>query len=76
MWWDMLLVKDIQRGEKNMNVGQLRFLTRDVDPDTEVMLKIELGNVKEDGSVYADATTIDYSDVEKHQILYIEANEY
>lgn len=59
-----------------MNVGQLRWLLRDVDPDTEVMLKIELGNVTENGSVYADATEIDYSDVEKHQVVYIEANEY
>ena len=59
-----------------MNVGQLRYLLRDVDPDTEVMLKIDLGLVEETGPVFADATEVNMVDVEKHQTVYIEANEY
>lgn len=59
-----------------MNVGQLRYLLRDVDPDVEVCLMINVGSLSESGAVYASATDIDYSDVEKHCVVYVEANEY
>ena len=51
-----------------MNVGFLRWLLRDVDPETEVMLKL--------GDDYMYATDVDFNDLEKHDVVYIEANEY
>ena len=59
-----------------MNVGFLRWITRDVDPETEVSLKINVGNLTETGEIYAYATDVDFSDVDVNNILYIEANEY
>lgn len=58
-----------------MNVGQLLFYLRDVHPDTEIMLMIPGTRIKE-GDTYAFLTTVNEIDVEKHDILYLEASEW
>ena len=58
-----------------MNVGQLLYYLRDVHPDTEIKLMI-LGTQIKEGDTYADLTTVNKIDVEKHDILYLEAEEW
>ena len=58
-----------------MNVGWLLYYLRDVPPDTEISLMIPGTQIKE-GDTYADLTTVNKVDVEKHKILYLEAEEW
>lgn len=58
-----------------MNVGWLKHYLRDVPPDVDIVLMIPNTQIKE-GDTYADLTTVNYVDVEKHQKIYLEAKEW
>ena len=58
-----------------MNVAWLLYYLRDVPLDTEIMLMIPETQIKE-GDTYADLTTVNKEDVEKHKRLYLEAVEW
>ena len=58
-----------------MNVGWLLYYLRDVPPDTEVMLMIRETEIEE-GDTYAYLTTVNKKDVEKHNTIYLEAEEW
>jgi hypothetical protein len=58
-----------------MNVGWLLHYLQDVPLDTEIKLMIPGTEIKE-GDTYADLTTVNYEDVEKHGTLYLEATEW
>lgn len=58
-----------------MNVGWLLYYLRDVPPDTEITLMIPGTQIVE-GDTYADLTTVNKVDVEKHEVLYLEAEEW